>query len=316
MPVLKFGEIKNQLESKQFSPVYFFQGEEAFFIDELVALIEKTALPEEQRAFNQTVVYGKDIGSEVGKIIDACMRLPMMAERQVVIIKEAQNITGWDNLLPYLKNPTASTILVFAHKHKKLDGRSKFAKELNKQAVTLTTAKYKDYQIPSFIEQKVREANFTIHPKAIQLLVEFLGTDLSKVTNELNKLFLVQKQNQITPDDIEENIGISKDFNVFELQNAFLEKNHKKVFQILNYFEQNPKAGNIVFVINILAKKMSMSPYFVKDFKKGIRNYTLATLQRNIGLLHQYDLKSKGVGNVSIKPNELMKEMAIQLLQE
>lgn len=337
MPELKFEAIKKQIENKEFSPLYLFHGDESYFIDQLVAQIEKTALPEEQKAFNQTVVYGKDIGKGLGKIIDLSMRLPMMAEKQVVIIKEAQHLSEWDKLIPYIKNPTPSTILVFAHKHKKLDGRSSFTKEIKKQGVVLTTKRLKDYEMPKVIENMIRVAGYTINPKATQLLVEFLGTDLSKVSNELNKLFLVQKDNQISPADIEENIGISKDFNVFELQNAFMIKDHKKVFQILNYFKQNPKAGNIVFVISMLAstfsrlytlfnfrgqndqemaKKLGVNPYFIKDYKIGLKNYSLLKLHNNIGLLHEYDLRSKGVGNANVNPNELMKELAIQLLNE
>ncbi len=332
---MKFEAIKNQLKKNEYSPLYFFQGEESYFIDELVNIIEKNALGEEQKAFNQSIFYGKDIGKDLGKIIDASMRLPMMADRQVIIIKEAQQLSNWDVLIPYIKNPTTSTILVFAHKHKKIDGRSAFSKEIKKNAVVLTTKKIRDYELSGYIEDMVRQSGFTIKPKATQLLVEYLGIDLAKVSNELQKLFIVLKDKTITPDDIEENIGISKDYNVFELQNAFMERNHKKVFQILKYFSQNPKAGNIVYVITMLAntftklytlshmnglsdtdiaKKISVSPYFVKEYKKGVLNYNQASLHRNIQLLHQYDLRSKGVGNVNVSHNELMKELAIQLL--
>lgn len=335
MPELKFAQIQKQLASKDYQPIYFFQGEEAYFIDELSNAIEKNALQEHEKAFNQTIVYGRDIGAEVGKIIDAAMRLPMMAERQVVIIKEAQHIRGWENLIPYLENPTKSTILVFAHKNKKIDGRGAFAKKLKQHAVLFTSKEYKDYQVPAFITEYVQAKDFTITPKSTQLLVEFLGTDLSKISNELEKLFLVLKDKKITPHEIEENIGISKDYNVYELQNAFLAKDAGKVFQILHYFKQNPKAGNIVYVITVLygtfsklftikqlpnqpdadlARAVRVSPFFFKDYKAGARNYSQAEIRNNIKLLSEYDLKGKGLGNVSLSGDELMKEMALKIL--
>lgn len=335
MPNLKFPEAIKQLKTKEYAPIYFFHGEESYFIDTLTKEIEQNALPEGQQAFNQTIVYGKDIGSEPGKIIDLALRLPMMAERQVIIIKEAQNIRNWDSLLPYLKNPTPTTLLCFAHKNKKLDGRSSFAKELKKTAIVVESPLYRDYQIPAWVMDYVKAKGFTITQKATQLLVEFLGTDLGKIANELEKLFLVVDSKNITPEEIEENIGISKDFNVFELQNALMTKNKVKVFQILDYFKHNPKAGNIVFVNTMifslfaklytlsalgnasdseLAKQAKIPPFFLKDYKTALRHYSPSAIQRNIKFIAEYDLKSKGLGNVNTPHNELMREMAYKLM--
>lgn len=335
MPVLKFPEAIQQLKQKQYAPIYFFHGEEAFFIDELTKEIEQNALPEEMKSFNQTVIYGKDLEGNLGKLVDAAMRLPMMAERQVVLVKEAQNIKGWDALLPYLKNPTKSTVLVFAHKNKKLDGRSAFAKELKKNAVVVESPLYRDYQIPAWIANYVNAKGYQIDNKAVHLLVEFLGTDLAKISNELEKLFLVLETERITPNEIEKNIGISKDYNVFELQNAFLAKDSAKVFRILNYFEQNPKAGHIVLLISMIysmfaklytcslmktqsdteiAKAAKINPYFLKTYKSALRLYDVRTIRRNIKLLSQYDLRSKGVGNVGVSGAELMKELSFKLM--
>ena len=335
MPVISFPDLRKQLIEKKFEPIYFFHGEESYFIDQATDLIEKHALPEEQKSFNQTVIYGKDIGAEVGKVIDAAMRLPMMADRQVIIIKEAQHITGWDNLLPYINNPTQTTILVFAHKNKKIDGRSAFAKHLKQSAVLFTSKALRDYEIPAFINEFVLANGYTISPKTSQLLVEFLGTDLSKVINELEKLFIVLKTKEITPEEVERNIGISKDFNVFELQNAIMLKDSKKVFRIINYFSHNPKAGNIVYVVTMLAstfsklfilkqlpnqnerdlaKAIGVPPFFFKTYKQALQRFSEDQIRKNIKLLHTYDLRAKGVGNVNVPPSELMRELALQLL--
>lgn len=335
MPVVKFPEAIQQLKQKKYAPIYFFHGEEAFFIDELTKEIEQNALPEEMKSFNQTVIYGKDIQDNLGKLVDAAMRLPMMAERQVVIVKEAQNLKGWDTLLPYLKQPTKSTILVFAHKNKKIDGRSAFAKALKKNAVVVESSKYRDYQVPAWVADYVNARGYQIDNKAVHLLVEFLGTDLAKISNELEKLLLVLKTERITPNEIEENIGISKDYNVFELQNAFLAKDAPKVFRILNYFEQNPKAGHIVLLISMIysmfaklymcslmqtqsdseiAKATKINPYFLKSYKAALRLYNVRAIRRNLKLLSTYDLRSKGVGNVGVSSAELMKELSFKLM--
>ncbi|MBX2844875.1 MAG: DNA polymerase III subunit delta [Saprospiraceae bacterium] len=335
MPELKYDVLLKQLKSKQYEAVYVFHGEEAFFIDTLTAEIEKNALPEAQQAFNQTILYGRDIGNNTGLILDAAMRLPMMAERQVIIVKEAQNIRDWSALEVYLERPNPSTLLVFAHKNKKLDGRSGFAKKLKKYGVSFYSKALRDYEVPKWVGGYLQANGFTIDPKAEQILVEFLGTELSKIANELDKLFLVLDKKHIAPADIEEHIGISKDYNVFELQNAIMHKQNDKVFRILNYFRQNPKAGNIVFIIGTiyslfsklysmvnlgtsdqreLASAMGVNPYFLKDYQKAVQLYSSADIRRNIGLLAKYDLKSKGVESGSATDHDLLREMAFQIM--
>lgn len=335
MPELKFEQVLNQLKKQDYQPIYFFQGEEAYFIDLLVKEIEDNALPEEQKSFNQTIIYGKDIESDVGKIIDNAMRLPMMADRQVLIIKEAQHIKGWDNLIPYLENPTKSTILVFAHKNKKIDGRSSFGKLIKNLGVLFTSNSLNENKVDKVISQFIQAKGMTISPEALQLLVEYLGTDLGKIANEVDKLSLVANEKNITPQTIEEHIGISKDYNVFELQKAILYQDETKVFRILNYFTQNPKAGNIVYVITILysmvaklftmaqlgpvpdnelARMIGVSPYFLHDYKQAFRRLSPDDIQKQIKILLEFDGKSKGIGSVSTNENELLKEMCFKLL--
>lgn len=333
MPKLTYESALKELKQKNYRSVYFFHGEEDFFIDQLTQYIEKQVLPEEQKAFNQTVIYGKDIASEPGALIDMAMRLPMMAERQVIVVKEAQNIKKWDLFIPYIESPTATTLLVFAHKTKKLDGRSGFAKKLAKQAGVVESSPIRDYEVPKWIDNYVATHGYTIDAKGKQLLADFLGSDLQKIANELNKLFLAISSTSITPNDIEKNIGISKDYNVFELQNAFLAKDTHKIFAILDYFSKNPKAGNIVFVITILgnlfsklftlstikdksnaAKDIGVSPYFFKDYLSAAKLYSPSAIRKSILLLHEYDLKSKGLGNVTTSPVELLRELSLRIL--
>ncbi len=337
MAQLTFEELLSQLKQKDYQPIYFFQGEEHYFIDELVSEIESNALSEAEQSFNQTILYGKDIGSEVGKIIDIAMRLPMMAERQVVIVKEAQHVKSWDLLIPYLEQPTASTVLVFAHKNKKIDGRSAFAKQLKKRTVFFQSDPIKEYQIDRVIETIAQENGLNISPKSIKLLIEFLGTNLSKIAKEISKLKLADSSGKITPEVIEENIGISKDYNVFELQKAILKRQEEKVFRILNYFKQNPKAGNIVFIITIfyslfsklytmhvlgpisdreLAKQIGVNPYYISDYTSARAFYSLQDIQRIIQLLAKYDLKSKGLGSTNTPDHELLRELCFQIIHQ
>ncbi len=335
MPEFKFNDLLSQFKTGDYKPLYFFHGEESFFIDELVKEIELNALPEEQKAFNQTILYGRDVYNNVGVILDAAMRLPMMAERQVIIVKEAQHIKTWDPFLNYLDRPNPQTILVFAHMNKKIDGRSSFARALKKKAVVFHAKPLYDSAIPGWINDSVAAKGYKLHPKATEMLVEYIGNDLSRVHNELQKLYTVITEKTITPEIVEEHIGISKDYNVFELQNAFLEKEKLRVFGILNYFKQNPKGGHITFIIGTLYRMFSrllmmaqlqsyddrtlasgigVNPYFIKDYKKAFRNYPQHIVTRNIGILAEYDLKSKGVGSTHVPDDELLKEMAVRLL--
>lgn len=335
MPKLTFQKALANLQNKDYAPVYFFQGDEAYFTDELVREIEQNVLPEAQQAFNQTILYGKDVASEPGKVIDIALRLPMMAERQVVIVKEAQNIKQWDVFSSYLKQPTPTTILVFAHKNGKIDGRSSFAKQIAKDGVLVTSDAIRDYKIAPWVQDYARNKGYSIDTKSSELLAEFLGTDIKKIVNELEKLFLVLDNKKITPKDIEENIGISKDYNAFELNNAIIDRDLKKAYQILDYFQQNPKAGHIVPVIGSLyylfskfyliqtnaslgdqdlAREIKVSPYFLKDYKRGAKWYRGNRLRNCFRLLKTYDLRSKGVNNVSTSSEELLKELTYKIM--
>ena len=335
MPKLTFQKALQQLQNKNYSPVYFFQGEEAYFTDVLVNEIEQNVLPEAQQSFNQTILYGKDIAAEPGKVIDIALRMPMMAERQVVIIKEAQNIKKWDVFSSYIENPTPTTILVFAHKGGKIDGRSSFAKKIASKGVLVTSDAIKEYKISGWIESFVRSHDYKIDKKSSELLAEFLGTDIKKIVNELEKLFIVLEGKNISPKEIEENIGISKDYNAFELNNAIINQDLKKAYQILDYFRQNPKAGNIVPVIGSLyylfskfflietnsslndkdlAREIKVNPFFLQDYKRGARIYKGKRLRNCFRLLKEYDLRSKGVNNVSIPGDELLKELTYKIM--
>jgi len=335
MPKQSFKAVETALMNKDFAPLYFFHGEEPYYIDRLTELIEEGALPEEQRSFNQTILYGGDVKSNLGAVIDAAMRLPMMAERQVIIVKEAQQIKSWTILETYLKNPNPATLLAFAHKNKKIDGRSAFAKALSKNAVVVESNKVRDYELINVIPSIAQELGLSIDMKAAQMMAEYIGSDLSRLYNEIKKLKIVVSDGAIMPEHVEEHIGISKDYNVFELQNAMLEKNPEKAFRILNYFDKNPKAGNIVFITATMyslysklyamfhmpsatdkeiSSAVGINPYFTKNYKRAMQQYSLPSIKKNIELLAEYDLKSKGVGNHGNSQSALLQEMTYKLL--
>ena len=339
MAASTFENISSDLKKRSFAPVYFFCGEEDFFIDALTDLVEANVLNEMEKSFNQTIAYGKDLSAR--QIMETCGRLPMMAEKQLVIIKEAQALSLKEEdevqYLRYLKNPVKSTVLVFAWKHGKPDGRKSFGKEMTKNAVYFESKPLYENQVAPWIKNWLSARKYKIEEQAAELLVEFTGTDLSKVANELEKLIINKQAGAtITLDDIEKGVGISKEFNVFELNNAIGSKNKTKAFQIVNYFVANPKSGPLVLVLGTLygfftkvylavqnknladkdlAVLIKVNPYFVKDYKTAIRNYTPQKLEQIFYLLEEYDLRSKGVNNTGgIKEGELMKEMVFRIL--
>lgn len=332
---MSFEKIKIALEAGKFEPVYFFSGEESYYIDTLTALIEKHALTETQRDFNQHVFYGKD--SEPQEVVNAARRYPAFSERQLVIVKEAQHFKNFDAFVPYLENPVASTVLVFNHKHKKLDKRTKFGKLVPKKSVYLETSRLREYQVPDWIVSFFKEHKRMINQKSALLLTDHLGNDLAKITNELNKLLLnVPEGTEINADHIEEYIGISKDFNAFELSNAIASKNYLKAIQIIKYFEKNPKAGPLIFVLSIVfnyftkvyqlhhAKGMSdsdamrsigVNAYFFKDYKQGAANYSLPKTEYILMEIALTDAKAKGVGQTNnIGDYELLKELVFKIM--
>ena len=276
------------------APIYFLMGEEPYYIDGISTYLEKNLLTEEERGFNQVVFYGKDVTME--DIISQAKRYPMMAERQVVIVKEAQDLSRTiDQLESYVKDPQPTTVLVFCYKYKKLDARKSFTKELKKMGVVFESKKLYDNQIPDWIRRVLAGKGYTITPKAAQMLTEFLGNDLGKIHNELEKLELIlDKGAQITPLIVEDNIGISKDYNNFELQNAIGTRDQLKAYGIVQYFANNPKNHPLVVTISLLysffsklliyhslsdksqaSKALGVNPYFIKDYQEAARNYPM-----------------------------------------
>lgn len=333
-----FDSILASIKSRKFSPVYFFCGEEAYFIDVLTDAIEANGLNDIEKAFNQTLVYGKDLTAR--QIIETCGRLPMMAERQVVIVKEAQALSmkadEEEQYLRYLKNPVKSTVLVFAFKHGTPDGRKSFGKEVKKSAVYFESKPLYENQVAPWARGWLSARKYKIDDQAADLLVEYTGTELSKVANELEKLIINKPAGStITLDDIENGVGISKEFNPFELNNALGMKDRTKVYKIVNYFVANPKNGPLVMLVATLqgyfnkiylahqyrnmldkdfAAAVKVSPFFVKDYKAAARNYSEQQLERVFHILEEYDLRVKGVGNYGVREGELLKEMVFKIM--
>lgn len=332
---MSFEKIIDAIKARKFSPIYFLSGEEGYFIDQISDLLEKSVLTEEEKAFNQLIMYGRDV--TVRDIISTAKRFPMMSPYQVIIVKEAQDISKIEELELYIDEPMQTTILVFCYR-KKLDKRKSYAKKLSKKAVLFESKQMYEYQMPQWINTQLATAGYGIEPKATMLLVEFLGTNLSKVINELNKLKIVlPKGTKITAEHIEQNIGISKDFNVFELQKALGMRNLPKIIQIVKYFESNPKDNPIqatiamlfsyfskIYLLHFLSKKqlreneiageLKVAPYFVKEYKEAMKNFNLRQTVEAISLLRIYDLKSKGVGNISTSGGQLLQEMLYKIL--
>ncbi len=328
-------EVKNlvvDIQQGNIAPVYFLMGEEPYYIDGISDFIENNLLSEEEKGFNQIVLYGRDVSIE--DIISNAKRYPMMAERQVVIVKEAQDLSRTiENLLSYVENPQPTTVLVICYKYKKLDARKKLSKALRNQGVLFESKKLYENQVPDWIRRVLGGKGHTITPKAAQMLTEFLGNDLSKVNNELEKLQLIVKPGeQITPAIIEENIGISKDFNNFELQNAIGERDVKKAFGIVQYFAQNPKSHPLVMTVALLysffskllkyhsltdkslaPKALGVNPYFIKDYQTAARNYPMKKVSTIVSSIREIDMKSKGVGAANLPQGDLLKELLVKI---
>lgn len=323
---LKKGDIK---------PIYFLMGEEAYYIDKISDFIENFILDDTEKDFNQIVLYGRDVS--IDDVVSNAKRFPMMAERQVVIVKEAQDLSrSIEKLANYASNPQPSTVLVINFKYKKLDKRKALYKAINKVGVVYESKKLYDNQVPDWIRRVLSGQGYTITPKASQMLVEFLGTDLSKIENELNKLKIVlPKDTQITPEAIEENIGISKDFNNFELRKAIGECNTKKAFEIVKYFADNPKDNPIVVTISLLfnffsqllhyhglkdktprsvSSALKINPYFVNEYTTAAKHFPMKKVSQVISTLRSFDVKSKGVGANAIPQKDLLDELLVKIL--
>jgi len=318
----------------KFKPVYWLEGEEEYYIDQLVQYAEHQILSEAEAGFNLTVFYGKD--ADWTAVINACRRYPMFAERQVVLLKEAQQMRDIDKLEAYIEKPLASTVFVVSYKEKKVDGRSKLAKLLKDKAELFTTKKMYDNQLPDWTSELVRSKGYTISQKALLLLVDHIGNDLSRIDNEVDKLLVnLTGRNNITEDDIEKYVGVSKEYNVFELQDAFAKKDRVKAIRIIQYFESNPKAAPIQLILPSLynffskaymvfgqsatdeksvAAAIGVNPYFVKDYLAAARNYNYAGIEQGLLLLHAYNLKSVGVGSAGTEDGALLKELAVKIM--
>ena len=322
------------------APIYFLMGEEPYFIDIVSDYIEDHVLQEDQKGFDQIVLYGQDV--TVPTIIDYARRFPMMSDRQVIIIKEAQNLRATiDQLVPYVENPTPTTVLVFCYKYEKLDARKKLLKTLqkNKDCVLLESKKLYEPQVAAWLPDVLKKKHLSIQPKAIQMLVDFLGTDLSRIQNEVNKLALIVPENtEVTPDIIEKNIGISKEFNNFELKSAIAANDAYKVARILKHFSDNPKdnplGGTITVLYNYFQKLflfhgltdqseknvttvLKENPYFIKEFYLGAQHYPMKRVSAIIATLRQIDLKRKGVGATNnLTEADLRKELIVMLREK
>lgn len=333
--------ILKDLEGNKFAPIYFLQGEEPYFIDKITGFIENNALAPQDRSFNQTVMYGKDATME--SILTNAKRFPMMADRQVVIVKEAQNVfelgkeLGDQQLIAYIKNPLPSTILVFAYKYKVLDGRKALAKELDKKAILVKSDKVPEYKLAPYIEQYVKSKGHTIETKACQILTESIGNNMEVLTNEIDKMIInFNEPEQINSGHIQQYIGISKDFNNFELTKALSYKDVLKANTIINYFGQNSKAHPVIPILALLfihfsrlllvkankslgerelASVIKVNPYFVKEYTIAAKNYSLGKIIDVIGYLREADLRSKGViATNSVEDSQILKELIFKIL--
>ncbi len=339
---MTFEQILGDLKKKIYYPVYFLQGEEPYYIDELSDYIEKNILSESEKEFNQTIVYGREL--DIYTLISYARRYPMMSNYQVVIVKEAQDLKTLiskqkderDPFLDYLLKPTESTLLVLCYKYNKIDKRTKISKTLEKSAVLFESKRIYDDQLPAWIGKFSQSHGLKINPKAMQMIAENLGNDLTKIANELIKLKLNLKDGQeISTELVEINIGVSKEFNIFELQKAIGQRNVLKAFRISDYFAANPKNNPMVLTLpqlysyfmkvlmyhqledrstNNASSVLGINPYFLGDFIKAAKEYSPDLCTRNIRFISDYDLHSKGVNNPSTNDGELLRELVFKIL--
>lgn len=329
--------VLKQIKNRDYKPVYLLHGDESYFIDLVSDLIEQSVLTDAQKGFDQTVLYGKE--TDFSTIVNTCKRYPMMSDYQVVIVKEAHAMKwGDDELLQkYLEHPTPTTLLVFAYKHASFDKRKKTYKLLDKAGVIVESKKIYDDKVAPWITQQFDATKRKIHPQAAAMMAEYLGSDLSKVANEIEKLLLnVDPQAEVSVADIERNIGISKDFNVFELNSALAKRHSLKAYQIVDYFAANPKSNPIQVIIGALggyftkvlkyhylpdktgqtaAKELGVHPFFLKEYEIAARSYHRRKVFDVIHVISEYDLKSKGLGvGAHTSSGELLKELIYKIL--
>jgi len=332
---MDFNQIIADLKNKKYSPVYLFEGEEPFFMDQISDYILENVLTEDEKGFNQTILYGKDLSLD--SIMTAAKRFPMMAERQVVVIREAQNIKNIEDLAPYVEKPMRSTILVFNYKYKTIDKRKKLYKALQKNGVFLESKPLYENQVPAWISKYLKEKNLGIDPRAAQMITDFVGSDLQRIVNELEKVTIsLVPGTSIMPEDVEKNIGISKEFNTFELQNALGNKDILKSNRIINYFIDNEKLHPLTVIIGMLvtyfrklliyhsienksdrtivAQKLGVNPFFINDYASAARSYSLDKAILIISMMREYDLRSKGARGGTTSNGDLLKELVFKIL--
>ena len=329
--------IIRELHAKQYRPVYYLMGDEPFYIDKIADYIADNVLTDTEKEFNQTILYGGDIDN-VSTIINAAKRYPMMSEYQVIIVKKAQSIPGMDELVYYLQKPVKSTIVVICHKHGTMDKRKKLAAEIEKAGILFESKKLKDAQLPTFITSYIKQKGYDIDSKATAMLAEFVGADLSRLVGEMEKLIITTSKNstKITPEQIEKNIGISKDYNNFELRSALIEKDVLKANKIVKYFEENPKTNPIQVTLSLLfsffanlmmayyAPEKSeqgiasfvglKAPWQAKEYMIAMRRYSGVKTMQIINEIRTTDAKSKGVENSSLSDADLLRELVFKIL--
>lgn len=331
---MDYKQLITSLKQQQYKGIYLLTGDEPFYIDKISDYIIANVLTQEEKAFNQIVMYGKD--SDAPAIINTAKRFPMMAKYQVVVVKEAQELRDIETLHYYTDNPVNSTILVLCYKYKTLDKRKKLYKSVKDNGVIFESKKIYDNQVPKWIQDYVKEQGMDIQPPAAALMSEYLGTDLSRIATELDKLKIsLDKSTIITPQHIADNIGISKEFNTIELQNALIANDTLKAFRIVEYFAANPSKNPFVVTVSFLyyffskllifhtlkdkskqsvASALKVNPYFVSSYQNAARRFPFVKVEQVIALLRKYDLKSKGIGNASVKEGELLKELVYRIM--
>ena len=333
-----YDSIMRDLKERKFRPLYYLMGEESYYIDKISDWIAENVLQPEERDFNQTILFGSDVTAS--QVADAARRYPMMAKYQVLIVKEAQNIKNTEPLEKYLKQPMTSTILVMCHKNGKIDGRKReYVKAIQQAGVLFESKKLYERELPPFIEGYLKARGASIDPKSMQLIADSIGSDLSRLTSELDKvlLSLPEDEKRVTPQVVEDQIGVSKDFNGFELRDAIVNRNVFKANQIIKYFDENPKAGSIYSFLPLLfnyfqnlmiahycpqknsqeamAQWLEMkSPWGAREYLTGVRNYTGMKVLQIITKIREIDAKSKGLDNPNTGPGELMKELIFFIL--
>ena len=330
-----FKQIENDIKSKKFSPIYLLMGEEEFYIDYLTNLITENSISKSEKEFNYNVLYGKE--TDVDELISICKKFPLMSNYQVVVLKEAQDLSRTiDQLAGYANNFLESTILIINYKHKSLDRRKSLYKLISKNGVVFESKRLYENQVQQWITDQLNNKSIKISNKAVAMIVDFLGTDLSKINNELSKLIQLKKDlKEISENEIEKYIGISKEYNNFELRNAISEKNTFKAFQIADYFSKNPNSNPLVVTISMVfdffsklllyhandslpdSKKafiMKINPYWIKEYNRASKNYSIKRVTQVISIIREYDLKSKGSGVKNTSHLDLLKEMIVRIV--